>query len=71
VVIFVSKVARAIELNKLLEECQFPTICIHSRMDQPERIAHFKQFKEGQKRILVATDLFGMLLSWKQKHVYE
>lgn len=59
VVIFVSKVSRAIELNKLLEECTFPSICIHSRMTQEERINRYKAFKEFQKRILVSTDLFG------------
>lgn len=59
VVIFVSKVARAIELNRLLEECTFPSICIHSRMSQEERIGRYKAFKEFQKRILVSTDLFG------------
>ena len=59
VVIFVSKVERAKELSKLLEDCMFPSICIHSRMKQEERIERFKQFKECQKRILVTTDLFG------------
>jgi ATP-dependent RNA helicase UAP56/SUB2 len=59
VVIFVSKVARAKELSRLLEECMFPSICIHSAMKQEERIERFKQFKECQKRILVTTDLFG------------
>ena len=37
VVIFVSKVQRAIELNRLLVECNFPSMCIHSKMRQPER----------------------------------
>ena len=32
VVIFVSKVARANELNRLLTECNFPSICIHAGM---------------------------------------
>lgn len=59
VVIFVSKVPRAIELNKLLEECNFPSICIHSRMSQAERIKRYKSFKDFEKRILVSTDLFG------------
>ncbi len=59
VVIFVKSVARAKELNKLLVECNFPAICIHSAMKQDERLAVYKQFKEGQKRILVATDLVG------------
>ena len=34
VVIFVSKVKRAIELSKLLEDCNFPSICIHSMLKQ-------------------------------------
>jgi len=59
VVIFVSKVQRANELNRLLEECNFPSICIHGGLSQEERIGRYKSFKEFEKRILVATDLFG------------
>ncbi|CAL5220705.1 g2761 [Coccomyxa viridis] len=59
VVIFVKSVARAKELNKLLVECNFPSICIHSAQKQDERLKVYKAFKEGQKRILVATDLVG------------
>lgn len=59
VVIFVSKVARAKELNRLLTECNFPSICIHGGMKQDERIAQYKSFKDFKARILVATDLFG------------
>ena len=39
VVIFVKSVSRAAELNKLLVECNFPSICIHSGMSQEERFA--------------------------------
>ena len=102
VVIFVKSVQRAIALDKLLCECNFPSIAIHSALDQEERIGRYKQFKESpslpsrrsafespiallrhrinigystsyqildfnnfrivirfQKRIMVATDLFG------------
>jgi len=59
VVIFVSKVARANTLSKLLNECNFPAICIHSALKQEERIARYKSFKNFEKRILVSTDLFG------------
>ncbi|CAE7697265.1 RH56, partial [Symbiodinium microadriaticum] len=59
VVIFVSKVARANELNRLLDDCNFPSICIHSGMKQEERILRYKSFKDFEKRILVTTDLFG------------
>jgi len=59
VVIFVKSVQRAIALDKLLVECSFPSIAIHSGLKQDERIARYKQFKEFQKRIMVSTDLFG------------
>lgn len=59
VVIFVSKVQRANELNRLLVECNFPSITIHSRLTQEERINRYKSFKDFSKRILVTTDLFG------------
>merc|ERR1712146_242618 len=59
VVIFVKSVQRAVALDKLLVECSFPSLAIHSGLGQEERIARYKQFKEFQKRIMVATDLFG------------
>jgi len=59
VVIFVKSVQRATALDKLLVECNFPSIAIHSGLTQEDRIARYKQFKEFQKRIMVSTDLFG------------
>jgi len=59
VIIFVSKVNRATELNKLLVECNFPSICCTSKMKQEERLAKLEQFKNFDARILVTTDLMG------------
>jgi ATP-dependent RNA helicase UAP56/SUB2 len=59
VIIFVSKVERAIELNKILKDCSFPSLTIHSGLGVEERIEKYKQFKEGAGRILVSTDLFA------------
>ncbi|KAJ7071392.1 P-loop containing nucleoside triphosphate hydrolase protein [Mycena amicta] len=59
VVIFVKSVARANELDKLLVSCNFPSISIHSGLAQEERIARYQAFKAFEKRILVATDIFG------------
>merc|ERR1712003_292872 len=50
---------RAVALDKLLVECNFPSLAIHSGLSQDDRIARYKQFKEFQKRIMVSTDLFG------------
>jgi len=59
VVIFVKSVRRCQELDKLLQECNFPSICIHSRMEMTDRLKRYKSFKDFDKRIMVATDLFG------------
>lgn len=59
VVIFVRSVPRASELNKLLVECNYPSVCVHSRMTQEERIKVYSKFKKFEHRILVSTDLFG------------
>lgn len=59
VVIFVKGVQRAIALDRLLQECNFPSISIHSKLTQEERIQRYKAFKDFSKRIMVATDLFG------------
>lgn len=37
VVIFCSKVDRAVELDRLLNLCNFPSLVIHSRLKQEER----------------------------------
>merc|ERR1712186_312779 len=58
-VIFVKSVQRAVALDKLLVECSFPSLAIHSGLNQEDRIARYKQFKEFQKRFMVSTDLFG------------
>ncbi|KAJ2715830.1 Suppressor of the cold-sensitive snRNP biogenesis mutant brr1-1, partial [Coemansia spiralis] len=59
VVIFVKSVKRAKLLNQLLNSCNFSSTCIHSDMQQQERIEIYKQFKDFSKRIMVATDIFG------------
>jgi len=59
VVIFVRTTSRARELNKLLIDCYFPSICVHSQMQQDERIQRYQSFKDFEKRILVSTDIFG------------
>jgi len=59
VIIFVKSIQRAIELNKILVECNFPSIAIHSALETEERIARYRAFKNFEKRIMVATDLFA------------
>lgn len=59
VIIFVKSISRANQLDQLLRECSFPSISIHGGLPQDERIKRYQQFKNFEKRILVATDIFG------------
>uniref|UniRef100_A0A7N6A8Z0 RNA helicase n=1 Tax=Anabas testudineus TaxID=64144 RepID=A0A7N6A8Z0_ANATE len=59
VVIFVKSVHRCVALSQLLVEQNFPAIAIHRGMAQEERLSRYQQFKDFQRRILVATNLFG------------
>jgi len=59
VVIFVKSIQRCMALGQLLEDQNFPAIAIHRAMKQEERLSRYQSFKDFQKRILVATDLFG------------
>ncbi|MEQ2158654.1 hypothetical protein GOODEAATRI_014675, partial [Goodea atripinnis] len=59
VVIFVKSVNRCVALSQLLVEQNFPAIAIHRGMTQEERLSRYQQFKDFQRRILVATNLFG------------
>jgi superfamily II helicase len=48
VVIFVKSVQRAKTLNALLNECNFPSVCIYAGMPQEKRLEVYRQFKENQ-----------------------
>jgi ATP-dependent RNA helicase UAP56/SUB2 len=59
VVVFVKTKQRAGALDKMLQKCFFPSMCIHSDLKQEERLDRYRKFKEYQSRILVSTNLFG------------
>lgn len=61
VVIFVKSVNRASELNKLLVECNFPSICIHSGMSQEDRyiIYLLVQFRVDSLAIVSAASIIN------------
>jgi len=69
VVIFVNGVRRCIELNKLLNECNFPSMCIHAGLKQQERLEQYNLFKAYKGRILVATDLFGRGVDFERVNI--
>jgi len=69
VVIFVSGVRRCKELNKLLNECNFPSICTYGGLAQEERLQRYNLFKEGKSRILVSTDIFSRGVDFERVNI--
>ncbi|XP_050441308.1 ATP-dependent RNA helicase WM6 [Adelges cooleyi] len=59
VIIFVKSVQRCVVLTELLNEQNFPSVAMHGGMSQQDRLKFYQEFKDFQKRILVATNLFG------------
>jgi len=57
VIIFVSSPPRATELNKILNECNFPSECMHSKMKPQQRTEVYKKVKDYKCRVVVATNL--------------
>jgi ATP-dependent RNA helicase UAP56/SUB2 len=68
-VVFVKSPQRAKLLNALLVKEKFPSICTYGKMEQTERIAKYKQFKNFDARIMVATNLFGRGVDFERVNV--
>lgn len=56
-IIFVKKIDRCEALCDLLMQQEFPAIALHKGMSQQERVQRYQEFKDGEKRVLVATGL--------------
>jgi len=69
VVIFVNGVRRCKELNLLLNECNFPSICIYGGLAQDDRLDRYNKFKEYKSRILVSTDIFGRGVDFERVNI--
>jgi len=69
VVIFVNGVRRCKELNKLLLECNFPSICTFGGLVQEERLSRYNSFKEGKSRIMVSTDIFSRGVDFERVNI--
>lgn len=69
VVIFVNSARRAKELDKLLRECNFPSMVIFGGMDQKDRLERYNKFKDYKSRILVSTDIFGRGVDFERVNI--
>lgn len=58
-IIFASSRQKVINLGRMLQKARFETAAIHSDLDQPEREANLRKFKNKEIRALVATDILS------------
>ncbi|BFZ20156.1 hypothetical protein BsWGS_23194 [Bradybaena similaris] len=59
VIIYVTSIQRCMAVAQLLYEHSFPAVAIHRATTREERLSQYQSFRDLQKRIFVATDLFG------------
>jgi len=57
IIVFVRTRVRAERVAKAMERVSIPSITIHGEKDQGERSEAMRKFKEGECRILIATDV--------------
>lgn len=69
VIIFVKSVPRCTALAAVLNDFNFPTEYIHSKLSQPERSKRFQAFKDFQSRILLSTELLGRGVDFEKVNV--
>ncbi|KAH0473667.1 MAG: uncharacterized protein KVP18_001684 [Porospora cf. gigantea A] len=65
-VIFVNTREKAAWLSKKMTEQNFTVVSMHGDLLQKDRDAIMKQFRSGEKRVLIATDVWGRGLDVSQ-----
>jgi len=58
-IIYCNSIKRVNDLHEAMEHDEFPVIKIHSGMEENERKKTYEDFKSGQARVLLSTDLFS------------
>ena len=56
-IIYCNSVKRVRDLYDAMIEDDFPVACIHSEMEKGEREESYKNFKTGQSRVLISTNI--------------
>ena len=56
-IIYCNSVKRVTDLYEAMKEDEFPVCCIHSGMDHAARANAFNQFRSGQMRVLISSNV--------------
>jgi len=68
-IIYCNSINRTIDLYNAMVKDEYPVICIHSNMSETERQESYLNFKAGQSRTLICTDLFSRGIDIQQVSV--
>jgi len=56
-IIYCNSVQRVIELYRKMSQDSFPVCCIHSNMDKISREQSIEEFRKGQQRVLISSNV--------------
>ena len=56
-IIYANSVKRVNDLYEAMKEDGFPVCCLHSNMEKSERENVFKEFRKGQSRVLISSNV--------------
>jgi translation initiation factor 4A len=68
-IIYCNSINRTKDLYNAMVKEEYPVICIHSGMSETERQESYQNFKSGQARTLICTDLFSRGIDVQQVSV--
>ena len=58
-IIYCNSIRRTEDLFNAMVKDNYPVSCIHSNLTEMERTTAYSEFKSGESRVLIATDLFA------------
>lgn len=56
-IIYCNSIKRVVDLYEAMKEDGFPVCCIHSNMDKSEREKSFKNFRVGESRVMISSNV--------------
>ena len=68
-IIYCNSVKRVADLYEAMKEDEFPVCCIHSNMDKSAREASFNDFKNGNSRVLISSNVTARGIDIQQVNI--
>ena len=68
-IIYCNSVKRVADLYEAMKEDEFPVCCIHSNMDKSAREVSFNDFKMGNSRVLISSNVTARGIDIQQVNI--